>query len=381
MRLPSLSSLHLLPDSARLQLDAESRSQLLQLSYRVVLALILFGLAMSLAILDRPIQYTLVGAALVALIGERLCAAGRHEWTAQLLIYMLAAAIFLLAWNGDGIHDQAIFLYGPTMVLAVVFLPLRDYLICAALIAAGILDLGIGTWLDGVRPWYGAPEGMHIWPDITFLLIAHFANVFLLNSTVSHLGRYLLDETNRLTEESAVWRKAAITDALSGAFNRRGFMEHAKQQHRRAQEEKTPLAVLMIDIDHFKTVNDKYGHAIGDFVIQNLAQKLRLHFRSTDIVGRLGGEEFCVLLTGVDYERAEYSAEHFRRDIAEESIATTAGPLNYTISVGFAWMKHKEPLSALMQIADKALYRAKHNGRNCVMAGTYWDTLMVGGRK
>jgi diguanylate cyclase (GGDEF)-like protein len=366
-------------NSPRLQLDSASRRELLLQAYRGVLALILLGFALSLALFETPAQIVLGIAVAVGIAGERLTVAGRVIFAARLLIALLAFAIFVLAWVGDGVNDSALYLYGPLMVLAVIFLPLREYIVCAVVIACSVCALGLATLLSWITP-IASSLAWQVWPHIIIFLIAHCANAFMLNSIVSRIGGFVLKERNRLTEERAVWHQAAFTDVLSGVFNRRGFMDYAEHRHRGAQNESSPLAVLMIDIDHFKAVNDTYGHAIGDLVIQHLADKLRVHFRSTDIIGRLGGEEFCVLLTGVDHERAQYSAERFRAAVAAQPAATKAGAIDYTVSIGFAWMKNNETLPALMQVADRALYRAKQHGRNCVMASNYWDKLTVGSK-
>jgi diguanylate cyclase (GGDEF)-like protein len=155
-------------------------------------------------------------------------------------------------------------------------------------------------------------------------------------------------------------------------------MDAAERQCRRAEEDRVSLALLMIDIDRFKMVNDTYGHAIGDVIIQDLAEQLRTFFRASDICGRLGGEEFCVLLTGIEVERAQQNAERFRAAIAAHPVGTSAGPLRYTVSIGLAWMKQSESLPWLMHIADKALYRAKQQGRDRVVMGNYWDKVTTG---
>jgi diguanylate cyclase (GGDEF)-like protein len=367
------------PNSARLQLDPASRGELLLQAYRGVLALILLGFALSLVLFQAPAQIVLGTAIAVGIVGERLTVAGRVVFAARLLITLLTFAIFVLACAGDGVNDSAIYLYGPLMVLAVIFLPLREYIVCAVVVALTVCALGLATWLNWITP-IASSLAWQVWPHIVIFLIAHCANTFMLNSIVARIGGFVLKERNRLTEERAVWHQAAFTDVLSGVFNRRGFMDYANHRHGHAQNEDTPLAVLMIDIDHFKAVNDTYGHANGDLVIQHLADKLRVHFRSTDIIGRLGGEEFCVLLTGVDHERAQYSAERFRAAVAAQPAITKAGEINFTVSIGFAWMKHNETLPALMQVADRALYRAKQHGRNCVVASNYWDKLSVGSK-
>lgn len=357
--------------SSRLQIDPANRRGLLIYAWRGVLAWLLLGLALCLAFFETRAQVTLGIGIAIGIGGERLTVAGRE--TASLLMLLLATIIFTLAWTGAGVSDSSIFLVGPMMVLAVLFLPFRGFVICTVLVALGVLLLGIAML-------YG-PDRLSIWqvlPHIIIFWVAHFANAFMLDNIVCRVGRFLTRERDRMAEENAVWHRAAVTDMLTGVLNRRGFMEAAERQCRRADEDRASLALLMIDIDRFKMVNDTYGHAIGDRIIQDLAEQLRIHFRSSDIAGRLGGEEFCVLLTGIEVERAQQNAERLRAAVAAQLVETSAGPLRYTISIGLAWVKHSESLPWLMHIADKALYRAKQQGRDRVVMGNYWDKVTTG---
>lgn len=357
--------------SSRLQIDPANRRGLLIYAWRGVLAWLLLGLALCLAFFETRAQLTLGIGIAIGIGGERLTVAGRE--TASLLILLLAAIIFTLAWTGEGVSDSSIFLAGPMMVLAVLFLPLRGFVACTVLIALGVLLLGVATVYGSAR--------LSIWqvlPHIIIFWVAHFANAFMLDNIVCRVGRFLTRERDQMAEENAIWHRAAVTDMLTGVLNRRGFMEAAERQCRRAEEDRASLALLMIDIDRFKLVNDTYGHAIGDRIIQDLAEQLRLHFRSSDITGRLGGEEFCALLSGIEVERAQQNAERFRAAIAAQLVETSAGPLHYTVSIGLAWVKHNESLPWLMHIADKALYRAKQQGRDRVVMGNYWDKVTTG---
>ena len=361
--------------SSRLQIDPANRRGLLLYAWRGVLAWLLLGLALCLAFFETRAQVTLGIGIAIGIGGERMTVAGRE--TAALLILLLAAIIFTLAWTGSGVSDSSIFLVGPMMVLAVLFLPLRQFVICTVLMALGVLLLGIAMLYDPAR----SDEGLSVWrimPHVIIFWVAHFANAFMLDNIVCRVGRFLMGERDRMAEENAVWHRAAVTDVLTGVLNRRGFMEAAERQCRRTQEDRASLALLMIDIDRFKNVNDTYGHAAGDEIIRDLAEQLRQHFRASDIAGRLGGEEFCAVLTGIDQERAQQTAERFRAAVAERAVNTSAGMLAYTVSIGLAWVKHSESLPWLMHIADKALYRAKQQGRNRVVLGNYWDKVTTG---
>jgi diguanylate cyclase (GGDEF)-like protein len=124
---------------------------------------------------------------------------------------------------------------------------------------------------------------------------------------------------------------------------------------------------MMFDIDHFKRVNDRYGHAAGDQILYGLTERCRTILRAVDLIGRYGGEEFVILLPETDRNAAQGVAERLRQMITAETFKTDAGPLRITISIGITEATSQDTLSALIERADTALYNAKHAGRNCVM--------------
>ncbi|SFX54267.1 sensor domain-containing diguanylate cyclase [Marinospirillum alkaliphilum] len=158
----------------------------------------------------------------------------------------------------------------------------------------------------------------------------------------------------------------ARTDSLTNLPNRRYFMERLHEELHRCRRLKEPASVIMFDIDHFKRVNDTWGHAVGDEVLQELAQRTQDSLRVTDLAGRLGGEEFALLLPGSDEQGAQVFAERLRRSIADEPFNTAAGPLGITISLGISRLLPSDPIpDEPLQRADVALYQAKAAGRNC----------------
>ena len=174
-----------------------------------------------------------------------------------------------------------------------------------------------------------------------------------------------------LKETLATVSRLANEDDLTGLKNRRAWMEEAQQQLQLAKRLKTPLSVLVLDIDHFKKVNDAHGHPAGDAVLRGIGQLLSMCLRVTDIPGRLGGEEFAVLAPGTDAKGALQIAETLRNAIAQERIEDAGLTLQVTASIGIASMPAGLPdvdLDDLMRAADQALYSAKRNGRNCVVA-------------
>ncbi|EKF43799.1 diguanylate cyclase [Nitratireductor indicus C115] len=161
-------------------------------------------------------------------------------------------------------------------------------------------------------------------------------------------------------------RHLAAHDPLSGLFNRRAFRSEAEMRLKAVRREEKPVALLMLDIDHFKSINDSHGHAAGDAVISIVAERAAAFLRPTDVIGRIGGEEFAILLPHCTRSEALAVAERIRRAIADEPVpAYPDGALDITISVGLAAAgSTNADLDAMLLEADGALYAAKKLGRN-----------------
>ncbi|HXR42094.1 MAG TPA: GGDEF domain-containing protein [Acidothermaceae bacterium] len=167
----------------------------------------------------------------------------------------------------------------------------------------------------------------------------------------------------------AEFREAARTDAKTGLANSSYWREVAEREIARARSGREPLAVLLVDVDHFKDVNDRYGHLTGDEVLRAVANALTDGLRPRDFVGRFGGEEFVVLLTGSDLEQGKHAAERIREHVADVTVepSNRRDPVRVTISVGVAAFRESgHSVHELLDAADTALYAAKHAGRNCV---------------
>jgi diguanylate cyclase (GGDEF)-like protein len=158
----------------------------------------------------------------------------------------------------------------------------------------------------------------------------------------------------------------AITDSLTGIFNRRHFFELASHEFERSRRFSRPLAMVMCDIDHFKLVNDTYGHLVGDRVLQMVAERFRRFLREVDLLGRYGGEEFVALLTEIDCERGREVGERLRAAIETPAFRVEDQDIYVSISVGVADITDCPNLEFLLDRADQALYRAKQMGRNRV---------------
>ena len=207
--------------------------------------------------------------------------------------------------------------------------------------------------------------------------LASFADVTELQERTERL-RVALDELSasqrEIERQNEELTLLATRDALTGIFNRRSLMQQADQRFGEAKANHTMISCIMCDIDHFKAVNDKYGHAGGDQVIQGAAKALQRGLRLNDFVGRYGGEEFCVMLPGGSLEQARDVAERLREDI-ETNLGNALRDhpgVRVTMSFGVAEISSDiADSAALIDLADQALYHAKKNGRNRVTA---WRT-------
>lgn len=160
-------------------------------------------------------------------------------------------------------------------------------------------------------------------------------------------------------------------DGLTAVFNRRYFDIHVKQMVQKSQETKKPICIMMFDMDHFKQVNDTYGHPAGDAVLKTLASVLKASFRVTDLIARYGGEEFIVLLNNIDLQETLKIAEKTRAliEATEFAIPAPIGVIHKTTSIGVVEYNQGDTVEEFVSKVDKALYEAKETGRNKVVAG------------
>jgi diguanylate cyclase (GGDEF)-like protein/PAS domain S-box-containing protein len=167
----------------------------------------------------------------------------------------------------------------------------------------------------------------------------------------------LMAELERLSE----------TDALTNTLNRRGFLKLAQREFERSRRLDQPFSIVMIDIDHFKQVNDSYGHAAGDLVLAMVADQCRESIRNIDILSRFGGEEFILLLTEATIAEAHQIVARIHQSIAAARVTTIKGEVGVTASFGIASVEsHTPDLETVIRLADEALYDAKNSGRNCI---------------
>lgn len=186
------------------------------------------------------------------------------------------------------------------------------------------------------------------------------------------------DVTIRTREEEDL-RVLATTDSLTGLWNRRYFLEKGAYEIKQVKQTGLPLSLLFIDVDHFKRVNDTYGHAIGDEVLKLLAITLKTHVRSTDIVARLGGEEFCILVANTNETAAYTLAEKLRSYFEVNTFEVKGCIVSYTLSIGIETydgrVAKSEGIEDLLAGADQACYKAKDLGRNCVVISDMFEQV------
>jgi diguanylate cyclase (GGDEF)-like protein len=202
-----------------------------------------------------------------------------------------------------------------------------------------------------------------IWPD---LFAASWSTMFALETVIYAVGAafimLLLVEDRQVT----VYRNAAIVDPLTGLINRRGFQEYALSLCARRAARRQPVSMLMFDLDHFKSINDRFGHAVGDDALRLFGEVARSNMRENDIVARYGGEEFAAIVPA-NLEDAAKIGERIRASFQDAGVTISGHRMNATVSIGIATSQARvTDLEQLAARADSALYRAKREGRNRV---------------
>jgi len=178
-----------------------------------------------------------------------------------------------------------------------------------------------------------------------------------------NLEQLVQARTQALEQANTELERLATTDPLTGLFNRRTFLERGAQCQLNAQRYEAPYSVIIVDIDDFKSINDRFGHDKGDQVLKTVVQRLRVGLREADTLARWGGEEFIVLSTQSTCEGASQLAERMRQTLVESPIESIG---QVTASFGVAGYVAGDTLDTLVKRADAGLYAAKHAGRNCV---------------
>jgi diguanylate cyclase len=186
---------------------------------------------------------------------------------------------------------------------------------------------------------------------------------------VSRLRSRLADSNRELQAAYERIEGLAMRDELTGAYNRRYLMEVLKREGARAERLRRPLSVCILDVDHFKSINDTLGHAAGDAVLRKLPELLGAGIRAVDVLGRYGGEEFLLVLPDTDVKGACALAERARAAVAEAQVPQLPAGRRVSVTIGVAQLGSGETVNAALGRADRALYDGKAAGRNRVVVG------------
>ena len=178
----------------------------------------------------------------------------------------------------------------------------------------------------------------------------------------------IVNMRNKLLGTQKQLELLAQIDELTQVYNRRHFLVELNREMARSRRYRNRLSIAYLDIDHFKQVNDKYGHEAGDIALKQVAGTLKEHLRSEDILGRLGGEEFCLCLPELQASQAVESCERYRKLIESLPHQTNGQTFHVTASFGITEFNPEDDEKSLLARADKALYSAKRSGRNCIQS-------------
>ncbi len=313
--------------------------------------------------------------------------------------YLFATAAFAMMLTALRLFDGAVPRARAIGAIALALAAIHGAMLLAHAPERGLIiytSISFGAWLvlcafaaggaprrerTGARLVMASAFGM--WAAVFFVRAAVAAtggSSLLLGADVTQIGFLLVQFSALLVtsldflvmskqrSDAAILRLAS-TDDLTGLLNRRRFMEVAAAESVRVERDGAPLSALMIDIDHFKYVNDAHGHRAGDFVLRVFGQILAEGLRTYDVACRFGGEEFAVLLPGADLDGAIANAERLRARVEATRIEFEGASLGVCVSIGVAESAPAfDDVEKLLARADAALYQAKSNGRNCVVA-------------
>jgi diguanylate cyclase (GGDEF)-like protein len=188
-------------------------------------------------------------------------------------------------------------------------------------------------------------------------------------------GRRILELQDQLIASRDLLRFEASHDAQTGLLNHAAIMEVLQKEVLRSKRERTPLGVIMVDLDHFKSINDRHGHLAGDMVLREVSTRLQKTMRPYDSVGRFGGEEFIVVAPGCDLAKATSLAERLRQSIGDRPVQESSNTITITASLGVSTAAEASGPDELLRMTDEALYKAKMEGRNRVVAGGTGNAL------
>lgn len=333
----------------------------------------------SIAFWTAAIMITFIARLALSFVAERRTQSG-VAYRSLINLEMLLAANTGLMWSAGlwwldvGVQDYLFYLRIMVVVGAMAFVVSSLTLYLRVFLAYGFSVMVPSMIFFAVTP-HMEPKGP--WLTMFFLYSVALMAVAIVNNRRSRAAvagqlkvlqlsgeiQAALDSERRAMSALS---KSAITDELTGALNRRGILAELDAEIARCRRFSHGLALLMVDIDHFKSVNDTHGHACGDEALRSVVRALQTKLRATDVLGRFGGEEFLILLPELDEQGALIAAERLRAKVAANVVEFEDKRLSPTISLGLALYRPEEPGDRLIARADEALYAAKRNGRNRV---------------
>ena len=285
----------------------------------------------------------------------------------QLVAAMLLALAMIQFFEGEA-RSVLLLLFVAVFFFGLFGLTTRQYLRLTTGTAVGYLGLSVWELLGR-----DAPQQDWLMEAIRFsALVIITIWMSFIGGYIASIRRRLAAQRDALENANSKLRELSIRDELTGLYNRRHLTERLEQESERGRRYGQGFSVALIDIDHFKTVNDEHGHAVGDEVLVQFAGILRLQARFIDHVGqapertlgRFGGEEFMIILPGTSLAGAGVCLERMRAAVTQAPFETSAGPVHVTFSAGLAEQRPDEAAEVLLQRADEALYRAKEGGRD-----------------
>lgn len=335
---------------------------------------VLSGALMSLFALSGTVHWSAglsygVPGALLSAIAGFLIASGiseRFEDPSLSWVHTLGNAALTLV--GLAMHPQLAFAYGLVLFVLMLTATYRVPRQSLNVLLAVVVTLFAALTLGRGEP-FKVPDGTELerWLSLLFFVIS-LGRCVLLGVINRHSNRLLRKRGIQMQAKLAEIERLAHHDELTGVHSRRRMRQFLDEELTRQDRHGVPVSVALLDLDHFKTINDTLGHLAGDEVLRRFAQAVQQHARTTDRFGRYGGEEFIVILNGTDTEEALLAVERMRTAVGAIDWADIAPVLRVSFSAGIATYNGSESAEVLLGRADLSLYDAKHRGRNCSRA-------------
>ena len=374
--------------------DERRAAQILFVIIFTVLATYLVVILTSLYRNDWELIWFALGGTVLQIVPLGLLARGHLRSGSFIAILGVLFTVTLMATIGQGMHDIAIMAFPVIIIISSLMLEQRDFTFVS------LLTIGAVGWLvfGEVNGWFiPRPFETTNWADFLMMAAILVVAIMAMNLLATNMRRNLelaqqeIAERKRAEEEArrakasaeevhrelqqafAREQQLARTDVLTGVNNRRYWFELAEHEFEVAVRYRRPLAVILFDLDHFKLVNDMFGHAVGDQILERVAQVARTALRSVDVIGRIGGEEFIIVLPVTTAPQAYPVAERIRAGVAAICVETDKEPTAVTLSIGIAETLLALPterpggddsVERVIHRADQAMYATKHAGGN-----------------